>query len=202
MSTFDPRIDSYIEKSADFAKPTLTHIREIVHKAFPQILETIKWGMPFFDHKGTVCNMAGFKQHCAFGFWKSSLLPDPYNLLKQNTVDAMGQLGKISSIADLPSDEILIEYIQNAVKLNEQGSKVAKPSKARTELIVPEFLIAILDQNPAAKTAFDNFSYSHKKEYIQWFNEAKTEETKQKRIATALEWLSEGKPRHWKYDQK
>lgn len=202
MSTYDQRVEAYIAKSADFAKPILTHIRKLVHEAYPDITETIKWSFPHFDYKGTVCSMASFKQHCVFGFWKSSLLPDPHDLLKKNTVDAMGQLGRLTSVADLPEDSILIDYIRNAVKLNEEGVKVAsKPGQPRTELIVPDYLNDVLKENPKARENFEKFSYSHKKEYIQWFNDAKTEATKQKRIATALEWLTEGKPRHWKYDQ-
>jgi len=202
MPATDPRVDTYINNAADFAKPILKHIRNLVHQACPEIQETIKWGMPFFDYKGTVCNIASFKQHCAFGFWKSKLMPDPYNLLKENSGEAMGQFGRISSLEDLPDDEIIIEYIQNAVQLNLEGKKtVKKPVAKLTEITIPDFFSEALENHPTAKETFEKFSFSHKKEYIQWIVEAKTEATRTKRVNTALEWLSEGKSRNWKYER-
>jgi uncharacterized protein YdeI (YjbR/CyaY-like superfamily) len=202
MEKYDERVDAYIDKSAEFAKPILKHIRELVHKASPEITETIKWGFASFDYKGPVCSMAAFKQHCSFGFWKTKLIPDPYNLLTKSD-EAMGQLGKISALTDLPDDDILVEYIRNAVRLNEQGIKnpVKKPVAARIEIQVPAYFAAVLEKHPLAKEKFDQFSYSHRKEYIEWITEAKTEPTREKRIATTIEWLTEGKSRNWKYQK-
>ncbi len=199
MPTVDPRIDAYIEKSADFAKPILTHIRKLVHKACPDIQETMKWSMPHFDHKGTVCNMGSFKEHCALGFWKQSLMEqDAFPAEKT----AMGSFGRIASIKDLPSDKVMIGLIRQAVELNQKGIKVAKkPAAATTELVVPGDLIKALSKNKLAKTAFEQFSYSHKKEYVQWIEEAKTEPTRNKRLATTVEWLTEGKSKNWKYEK-
>ena len=203
METFDKRVDAYIEKSADFAKPILNHLRKLIHKASPEISETIKWSFPHFDYKGTVCHFASFKQHCAFGFWKSSLLPDPKNILESNRDSAMSQFGRITSLADLPPDEILIQYIRNAVVLNETGVKL--PPKKKTvaaEAEVPAYFTEALSKNALAESSFGAFSNSHKKEYLEWLAEAKTEATRQKRMKTALEWLSEGKSRNWKYNKK
>lgn len=199
MPTFDPRIDVYIDKSADFAKPILTHIRELVHKACPDIRETMKWSFPHFDHKGTVCSMASFKQHCAFGFWKQSLLEQDVFPAEKT---AMGSFGRITSTKDLPSDKVMIGLIRQAVELNEKGIKVAKPRPSeKKELVVPKDLASALSKNKAAKAAFDKFSYSHRKEYVQWIEEAKTEPTRNKRLATTVEWLSEGKSKNWKYEK-
>lgn len=203
MGTFDKRVDAYIERSADFAKPILNHLRELIHKASPQINETIKWSFPVFDYKGTVCHFASFKQHCAFGFWKGSLLPDPENILEDNRDSAMSQFGRITSIEELPSDEVLTQYIRNAVVLNETGVKL--PTKKKTtaaEVEVPAYFRDKLSKNPLALSSFEGFSNSHKKEYLEWIVEAKSETTREKRIATALEWLSEGKSRNWKYNKK
>jgi uncharacterized protein YdeI (YjbR/CyaY-like superfamily) len=197
----DPRIDDYIANSAEFAQPILNHLRNLTHSAFPAIQETIKWGMPFFDYKGTVCSMASFKEHCTFGFWKSSLLPDPYKLLKINSGEAMGQFGKIKSLQDLPEDHILIEYIQNAIKLNEEGKKITKKATERTEIVIPTYLAEALHQNEIAASNFERFSYAHKKEYVQWIEEAKTESTKLKRLQTTMELLTQGKSRNWKYEK-
>ena len=198
MPTVDPRVDAYIEKSADFAKPILTHIRKLVHKAFPDITETMKWSFPHFDHKGTICSMASFKQHCAFGFWKQSLLEqDAFPAEKT----AMGSFGRITSVKDLPSEKVMIGLIRQAVELNEKGIKVAKKPAGKKELVVPDDLIKALSKNKAARSSFDKFSNSHKKEYVGWITEAKTETTRNKRLATTIEWLSEGKSKNWKYEK-
>jgi uncharacterized protein YdeI (YjbR/CyaY-like superfamily) len=147
--------------------------------------------------------MAAFKKHCAFGFWKASLMTDPQKILTAGS-EAMGQMGQIKSLADLPPDEVLIAYLREAVELNEKGVKLpAKPKGAeKKELPVPEYLVAALEGNSKAAETFENFSYSHKKEYVEWLTEAKTEDTRDKRLATAIEWLAEGKSRHWKYAKR
>jgi uncharacterized protein YdeI (YjbR/CyaY-like superfamily) len=198
MPNKDPRVDAYIEKSADFAKPILTHLRKLVHKASPKVSETVKWGMPAYEYKGLVCGLAAFKQHCTFGFWKQSLLEHD-GFSSEET--AMGSFGRITSKKDLPSDETIIKLVQAAIELNENGVKVAKKQPATSkELTVPDYLTAALKKNKAAQKTFDNFPYSCKKEYVQWITEAKTDATRDKRLATTIEWLAEGKRRNWKYE--
>ena len=201
MSSRDSRIDGYIEKSAEFAKPILNHIREVVHSACPDVEETIKWGFPHFMYKGILCSMASFKQHCAFGFWKGSLVFDSVPGVKKKREDtAMGQLGRITAIADLPERKLLARCIVEAVRLNETGTKVpAKPKPVKKELVVPDDLMASLKKNKKAMATFEKLTYSHRKEYIEWITEAKTEATRTKRLKTAIEWLTEGKSRNWKY---
>jgi uncharacterized protein YdeI (YjbR/CyaY-like superfamily) len=202
MGKRDPRVDSYIEKAADFAKPILVHIRNLVHEVCPEVEETMKWSFPCFDYKGTFCSMASFKQHCSFGFWKATLMKDA-ELLKENQGEGMGHLGRITSMKDLPSDKQLKAYIKEAKKLNDDGVKLPPKKKTTsTDIVVPAFFTKELKKNPAAHTAFQNFSPSHRKEYVQWVTEAKTEETRNKRMATTLEWLTEGKSRNWKYERK
>ncbi|WP_316827603.1 YdeI/OmpD-associated family protein [Pedobacter miscanthi] len=196
------QVDQYIINSAEFAIPILDHLRNLVHKADARIEEKIKWGMPFFDYKGTVCHMASFKNHCAFGFWKGSLMNDEYGIFKERS-QAMGLLGKITSFNDLPSDEILIAYIQQAIQLNEDNVKLPlKPkSTEKKELIIPGYFMEALSEHPAALAVFQNFSPSNKKDYILWLEEAKTEATRLRRLETTLEWLAEGKTRMWKYQK-
>jgi len=206
MSTYDPRIDAYIEKSADFAKPILTHLRELIHAACPDVVETWKWSFPNFDYKGsTMCNMAAFKQHCSFGFWKASIMEDPDGILTVTEREAMGHMGKITSLKDLPKDAILKKYIKQAMKLNDDGIKVTSrkvaTEKEKAELKTPADFSALLKQNKAAEKVFKDFSYSSRKEYIEWFEDAKTEATRTKRMAQALEWIAEGKGRNWKYQR-
>jgi len=194
------QVDQYIINSAAFAIPILDHLRNLVHKADARIEEKIKWGMPFFDYKGTVCHMASFKHHCAFGFWKGSLINDEYGIFKERS-EAMGLLGKITSFDDLPSDEILIAYIQQAIQLNEDNIKLPpKPKSSQNKaLIIPEYFMEALSEAPEALAVFQNFSASNKKDYVMWLEEAKTETTRIKRLETTLEWLAEGKTRMWKY---
>lgn len=203
MGKKDQRVDHYIAKAEDFAKPVLTHLRELVHKACPGVTETLKWGFPHFEYKGTICSMASFKKHCAFGFWKGSIMQDKYKIMEDTGKTAMGHLGKISGLSDLPDDKILIEYIKEAVKLNEEGIKLpARNGKDQKELDIPDYFMEVISRNKKALETFNNFSYSHKKEYIEWITEAKTEATRNKRLETAIEWMTEGKVRNWKYIKK
>jgi uncharacterized protein YdeI (YjbR/CyaY-like superfamily) len=200
MGNRDKRIDAYISKSADFAKPVLKHIRELVHKACPDVEETMKWSFPHFDYKGVFCSMAAFKEHCAFNFWKVKLMKDPHNILEKEERTGMGVFGKFKSVSELPNDKIFLTYLKEAVRLNDEGIKIIKPkANEKKELVVPEYFTAALKKNKKAMKAFEDFSYSHKKEYVEWIEEAKTEETRNKRLATAVEWISDGKGRNWKY---
>jgi uncharacterized protein YdeI (YjbR/CyaY-like superfamily) len=201
MSTRDARVDRYIEKSAEFAKPILNHIRELVHSVCPDVEETVKWGFPHFMYKGILCSMASFKQHCAVGFWKGALVFQAIPGVKKRENAAMGHLGRITTIADLPDRRTLTRCIIEAVHLNETGTKLPpKPKPPRKELVVPDDLAAGLKKNKKALATFAGFTYSHRKEYIQWITAAKTEATRAKRLKTALDWMVDGKSRHWKYE--
>jgi len=206
MPILDKRIDDYIGKSAEFAKPILQHMRHLVHQANPDVKETIKWGFAFFDYKGPLCSMASFKQHCVFGFWKSKLLKDPEGHLSERANqggEAMGNLGRITSLSDLPPDKVLIDFIKEASRLNEEGVKLpAPPKKDKGELVIPDYLTEGLKMNAAAQVTFNKFSLTNKREYVDWLNEAKSEETQSRRLETTLDWIAEGKVRNWKYVRK
>jgi uncharacterized protein YdeI (YjbR/CyaY-like superfamily) len=197
MGKRDPRVDAYIERSADFAKPILTHVRETVHAACPDIEEDMKWSFPHFLHRGIVCSMAAFKQHCAFGFWKGALVlgDDARN------ADAMGQFGQIKKVSDLPSEKALTAAIRKAVALNDSGVKAPRAVKrpAPGRLAVPADLAAALDKNTKARATFDGFSPSHKREYIDWITGAKRPETRTRRVRAAVDQMQDGKPQNWKY---
>jgi|SRR6185437_761034 len=198
MPTRDPRIDAYIARSADFAGPILTHLRELVHAACPDVEETIKWGAPTFTYKGMLCGMAAFKQHCAFHFWKRSLVVPA---TETSSETAMGQFGRLTSVADLPSRKVMIGYVKKAMELNDAGVKSPTRGKAKAarKLVVPEALAAALAKNRKARASFDNLSPSQQREYCEWIADAKREETREQRLATAIEWIAEGKSRNWKY---
>ena len=196
----NPAIDHYINRAQPFAQPILIHLRKLVHQACPTVEENIKWGMPSFEYKGLMCGFAAFKNHCTFGFWKASLMNDPVLMQNAKTENSMGHLGRITSIKDLPSDKKILAYIKEAMKLNDEGIKVAKAKPiTKNELIIPAEILTVINKNKKALATFESFSPSNKREYIDWINEAKTEATKYKRLTQAIEWMEEGKPRNWKY---
>ncbi|HEX6375901.1 MAG TPA: YdeI/OmpD-associated family protein [Allosphingosinicella sp.] len=194
----DPRIDAYIARQADFARPILEHLRAAVHAACPEAEETLKWSMPHFLYKGQMlAGMAAFKAHATFGFWRAREVLGETGAQR----DAMGQFGRLTSIADLPPDEVLAALIRQAVAVTDSGPRPSRPKAApKGELATPPELDAALDANAAARATFDGFPPSARREYVQWVVEAKRPETRDKRIAQAVEWMSEGKRRNWKYE--
>jgi uncharacterized protein YdeI (YjbR/CyaY-like superfamily) len=200
MAGKDPRVDAYIKKAAPFARPILTHLRKVVHRACPQVTETIKWGVPAFEYKGPFCGIAAFKAHAIFGFWKHSLLAKQGLVPEERT--AMGSFGRITSLDGLPDETSLMRLIEAAAALNDAG--VTAPRAARTPkppIRMPPALKAALARNKKALAAFEALSPSHRREYLEWITEARTEATRDKRIATALEWIAQGKSRNWKYQR-
>jgi uncharacterized protein YdeI (YjbR/CyaY-like superfamily) len=197
MGTRDPRVDAYIARSAEFARPILTHLREIVHSACPDVEETLKWSAPHFMYHGMLAGMSAFKAHCAFGFWKGSLVTGGDGGLE---AQAMGQFGRITSLGDLPPKRVIAGYVKQAMKLNEEGVKTPKRRKVpRPDAVMPAELAAALRKNAKARATFEAFSPSHQREYVEWIAEAKGEDTRRRRLASAIEWMAEGKARNWKY---
>lgn len=208
MSTRNPKVDQYIAKSAEFARPILTHIREVVHAAAPGIAEEIKWGFPFFTHDGEiVCAMQGFKAHCGLHFWKGALVvPD-------GKEEGMGQFGKLTAVEQLPSKRVLTGYVKKALELNAAGvpaphvvarrAKAGATPKAKAAKSddVPPALLAAIAKNREAAATWKGFAPSHKREYAEWVADAKRDETRDRRIAQAVEWIAEGRQRNWKYQK-
>ena len=204
--TFDPRVDAYIAKSKPFAQPILNHLRELVHKACPAVVETMKWSRPFFEYKGVILgNMSAFNEHWSFGFWGEEIAAvlREANLLQP---DAMGSLGRLTRVEDLPAHKQMLSLLRQAAALVDSG-QYTSPIAARNKVVKapaaaieapPEFTKA-LKANRKASAAFAAFSPSCKREYVEWIADAKRAETRDKRIATAIDWISEGKQRNWKY---
>ena len=192
MPTRDARVDAYIAKSNDFAKPILKQIRDAVHKGHPVVTETIKWGVPaYVDDRGILCMTAAFKQHCGWVFWTGR---------KPASIDAK-EFRKITSVDDLPSPRDLVAIVKEAATSAKTPKKIAATRVAKP-VTVPSYLRAALRTNATARAAFDAFPLSHKREYVDWIDSAKTEETRHRRIATALEWVASGKSRNWKYQRR
>lgn len=192
-------IDEYIENAAPFAKPILNHLRKLVQENCLGVEEKIKWGMASFDYKGPFASMAAFKGHASFGFWKAKLMKDADKLM-DNQTSGMGHMGRITSLKDLPPDRQIVTWLHEAMALNDEGVKIVKPKTEKTELPVPDALATTLNQHKMAREIFDTASCSFRKEYIMWVADAKTEDTRQKRVAQAVEWIAAGKGKNWKYD--
>lgn len=198
MKNRSPEVDAYITKSAPFARPILEKIRRLFHEACPEIEEKIKWGCPSFEHKGMLGGMAAFRHHAAFGLWRQAELPDPDGLFRSKS--PMGS-EKYTDVSQLPPDAVLLRYVRAAVKLNDAGAPKRSKPKAKPEVAVPPVFKKALGGNRKAFASFEALPPSHKREYVEWIVEAKREETRDRRIATALEWLSQGKSRNWKYEK-
>jgi len=198
MGKHVPGVDAYIAKSAEFARPILEQLRAIVHATCPEVEEGIKWGMPFFSYRDSpMCHMAAFKQHCSFGFWLSK------DVTGGNVGDGMGQFGKLASPKDLPPKKELAALLRKAMALNEAGVKhVRTKAGGKPPSAPPEDLATLLAkrQHAAARKNWAGFPPGAQREYIDWITDAKTDATRQKRLATTLEWLAEGKRRNWKYE--
>lgn len=197
MPKTEPKIDAYIDKAADFAKPILTHIRKVVHKAVPDVEEAIKWSMPHFTVNGkNLAGMAAFKAHASFGSWPTLEEDAP-----EAERDGMGSFGKLANVSDLPDEKELIERLKKGAEIIRSGKKApAKPKKAPKPLPdMPDDFREALARSGAATATWDGFSPSAKREYLDWVIEAKRLETRDKRIAQAVEWIAEGKQRNWKY---
>ena len=206
MGKKDPRVDAYIAKKPPFAQPILKELRAIIHEAYPEIDEDIKWGAPAFMHKGIVCIIAGFKEYVGVNFWKGALIV-PSKSRRAGDDKDMKQLEKMHSIDELPARRKIVGYVKAAVKLNEGGVPTPNrgreaPMKKHGPLRTPPSLAKALARNAKAKATYAGFSPSHKREYVEWISDAKTDETRERRIEQALGWLAEGKPRNWKYMKK
>lgn len=202
MPTLDPRIDDYIARAAPFARPILGRLRELVHAGCPEVVETLKWSAPAFGFHGPLAQMAAFKAHCVFGFWKGALVAES---LRERPADAaMGQFGRLASLADLPADEVVLAWTRRAAELNLSGVKAARPPKhPKPEIALPEELRRAFatPAHAAAGEAFAALRPSHRREYLEWIVDAKRPATRAQRVATTLAWLAEGKPLNWKYQR-
>lgn len=204
MSSANPLIDQYISNAAPFAQPVLKHLRQLVHQASPEITESKKWQFVSFDYKKNIlCSMAAFKAHCAFGFWLAEKMDDPDGILGLERGAGMGQLGKITSVDDLPPDDVIVKYIKAAMVLVDSGVKLSRSkSESKPMPEIPDYMKQALAKNPKAQLNFKNFTQARQREYIEWITEAKTETTQLKRLDTALEWIADGKNLNWKYEKK
>jgi hypothetical protein len=199
----NPAVDAYIAKSAPFARPILARVRALMHKACPKIQETIKWGVPHFECEGIVGNMAAFKQHAAFGFWSRKLLKaelgkDAAKMFPSRQDSSMGGR-KLRSLDDMPSEALILKTIKAAVALNMSGVRPSREQKRKPPPKTPPYLAAMLARNAKARATYERFTPAQRREYVDWLRDAKQDATRERRLATTVAWLAEGKQRNWKY---
>ena len=197
MGTKDERVDAYIARAGEFAKPILKRIRDLVHEGCPDCEETLKWGAPAFMHHGILCIMAGFKAHCMVRFWKGGQIRNDQG---ERIDTSWGEEARYTSVAELPSKRAFLAVVKKAAVLNETGAKPpARAAKAKEPVPMPPAFAAALKKNAKARKAFEAFPPSHKREYLEWIVGAKRDETRARRITQAVDWMAEGKARNWKY---
>ena len=201
MSKFNSKVDEYIAKSEDFAKPILMHLRKIIHDTCPDMEEDIKWGTPHYSYKGDhLCMVAGFKNHCSFSLYKAEFMKDKAIQESVKAGKKFGYMDKIKDLSELKQKNILIAYIKEAMSINEKGIKKEKTVSDKPKIPeTPDYLIESLNANKKSKAVWESKSDSFRKDYLIWIIDAKTEATRQKRIEQSLEWIAEGKGRFWQY---
>ena len=205
MSNRSAAVDAYIANAAAFAQPVLVHLRELMHKAAPDVVEEIKWSHPFFVYKGIIlASMSGFKAHCSFGLWGEQVAAAMRTGAEARS-GGMGTFGKIKSLEDLPPGKALTGYIKQATRAIDDGARTKAwtrpPRVVKSEVEVPEALAAALGRSKSAAAKFEAMSPGCRREYSEWISDAKREETRHKRVAQAVEWIAEGKGRNWKYER-
>lgn len=203
MSQLNTKVDSYISKSVDFAKPIMEHLRQVVHETCPDVQEAIKWGIPHFDYKGDMMLiLAAYKNHCSLSFFKAELMTDKQIVESVKAGKKMGYMDKIKTMSDLPSKKILISLIKEAMTLNEKGIRKTRSGSEKPKVLeAPGYFEKALNANPKAKEIFETRSPSFRKDYLVWITGAKTDDTRQKRIEQSIKWIAEGKGRFWQYSK-
>ena len=195
MAKKDPRVDAYIAKAEPFARPILIRFRKAVHAGCPDVTETLKWSVPHFDYKGVLGGMAAFKAHCRVGFWKQSLLTSAPKGKRS------GPMASVATLADMPDERTLAKMAKEAAALNEAGVKVKRTTKARPALVAPAGMVAAIKADKKAWAAWQAFSPSARRDYVEWITQAKSDATRDRRLETAVGWIAEGKRRNWKYER-
>ncbi len=204
MENLNPAVTAYIAKSADFARPILDFLRKLIHNTCPGVKEDIKWGTPHYSYNGDhLVMMAGFKKHCSFSLYKAEMMKDKaiQDSIKEGR--KFGYMDKLKDMSDLPAEKILVAYLKEAMAINARGISKPKPVKVNPVAAIeaPKEFMDALKKNKKALSVFESKSATFQKEYIKWIAEAKTDETRNKRIEQSIGWIEEGKGRFWQYQK-
>lgn len=191
-------IDEYIAQAPAYSRPILKKLRSLYRRASPKIVERIKWRAPSFEYRGMVGGLVAGEKYVSWGLWKARLLKDPHKAIRSREL-APASAGRASKLSDLPPDKVLIDLIKQAVALNEPlPNKPPRQRVARPMPDTPRDLEAALKKSPRAAKTFERFTPSNQREYIEWITTSRSDETRQRRLAVAIKWMNQGKPRYWK----
>ena len=124
MTLPNKKVDAYIGKSAEFAKPILNHLRAIILATCPEVEEDIKWGIPHYSYKGDhLCMMAAFSKHCSFNLYKAESMKDQAIQDGVKAGKKFGYMDKVKDVSELPARKRLVAYLEELMALNESGVK-------------------------------------------------------------------------------
>ncbi len=187
-------IDKGISELESFAQVICNRLRKLILSSDPELIEDWKWG-PNYYLNGMVCGYWGFKKHVSFVFFQGSLLKDKKKILLENPGNVHNRHIKFTDVKQI-DDTIILEYLFEAIDNNRKGLKIIE-TKDKT-------IATPIDVEKAFKKAkvlayFDSLAFSHRKEYVQWIESAKKEETRTKRILQAIEKLQDKQMMHDKY---
>lgn len=194
-------VDNYIAKAPEFARPICEALRKLIHKAAPELRETIKWSSPCFEGRGLICGLGAFQKHVRLFFFKGAQVPDPDGVFADGEDNASGRSAKFFSLEEIPVKK-LERLIRAAAQLDAEGKVKPPPRARRPELPMPKEFAATLKRSPKARTYFETLSPSCRREYVEWISAAKRDETRERRLAEAIEMLSEGRRRNEPYRAK
>ncbi len=199
---------AYLAAAAEPQRSLLEAFRSAALEACPEAVPTVRWKQPMLDHHGPLLMLSARKAHVNLTFWLGRQMKDPEGVLTDVGSRSGLRTLRVEASGEPPPRELLRAYVAEAAALNEaraaakragRPSPRARPARSRPEPRVPEDLAAALERSPSAAAVFAGFSPTNRREYVEWLTEAKREATRARRLAQAIEWIAEGKPRNWKY---
>jgi hypothetical protein len=201
------QVTAYAAAMPAYAQPIFAHLRALIHTTCPDTDEAIKWSIPHFERDGDyLCIFAASPGHASFTFYKQQLMSDPRLRDNLNLPAIKRFMGRLTSLSDLPDDATLAAMLQEAADLNARGVRLPDRAPKTPPVIdmpsaVATAVATALAANPAAQAVWDAKSAAWRKDYLVWITAAKTDPTRDARIAEALDWIADGKARFWKYQK-
>lgn len=189
-------IDNYLISKEPFANEINSILRELIHKAFPEVVEDWKWGTPVFQRNELVCGFAGFKKHVSLHFFKGAYMSDRHGLFTDDCSAQHSRTIKYASKKDIDTNK-LTDYLKEA--FDQSGVPLKKATAVKKEFVVPELLLQALDKNTLAKKNFKNMANTYRKEYAQHISDAKRESTRLRRLEKVIQNLENNIKMHEQY---
>jgi uncharacterized protein YdeI (YjbR/CyaY-like superfamily) len=190
-SPTNPKVDSVLSKAEKW-QDEFGKLREIALGC--GLAEELKWGQPCYTHEGSnIVVIHGFKDYCAYLFFKGALMKDPEGILVQQTanVQAARQIRFTSAKQITGMKAALKAYILEAIAVEKAGLEVSY--KKTTEFSMPEEFERKLDASPRLRTAFEALTPGRQRAYLLHFSSAKQSKTREARVEKCIPQILEGK---------